>query len=258
MTVVRVGSLPVEAEFERFYRSRMKAHKITILIPVYNEVTFLHQILEKVESVDFLGLQKEIIIVDDGSTDGTRDLLKEMEQDPETKYLIKFHSKNMGKGAALRTALNYATGEIIVIQDADLEYEPQDYPELIGLILNDRADVVYGTRLSSGKPVRAFNVWHYFGNKFLTFITNILYNTTLTDMETCYKAFRADVIKSIHIRSNRFDFEPEITAKVLKRGYHLFEAPISYFGRDFHEGKKISWKDGIWAIWALVKFRFMD
>lgn len=238
----------------------MKASKISILIPVYNEVNFLRQILERVHNVDFCGLETEIIMVDDGSTDGTRDILKELETPQEGKapYTIKYHSKNMGKGAALRTALNYATGDIVAIQDADLEYDPKDYPELIQLILDDRADVVYGTRLSSGKPVRAFNVLHYFGNKFLTFITNILYNTTLTDMETCYKAFRSDVIKSIHIRSNRFDFEPEITAKVLKRGYHLYEAPISYFGRDFHEGKKISWRDGIWAIVALVKFRFMD
>jgi glycosyltransferase involved in cell wall biosynthesis len=234
----------------------MKAETITVLIPVYNEVKYLTQILKKVEDTDLCGLSKEIVIVDDGSTDGTRDLLREMEE--TTPYKIYYHSKNMGKGAALRTALNYATGDIIVIQDADLEYDPKDYPDLIQLILDDKADAVYGTRLGSGKPVRAFNIWHYFGNKFLTLITNLLYNTTLTDMETCYKAFRADVIKSVQIRSNRFDFEPEITAKVLKRRYHLYETPISYFGRDFNEGKKISWRDGIWAIVALVKFRFVD
>lgn len=234
----------------------MKAETITVLIPVYNEVKYLTQILKKVEDTDLCGLSKEIVIVDDGSTDGTRDLLREMEG--TTPYKIYYHSKNMGKGAALRTALNYATGDIIVIQDADLEYDPKDYPDLIQLILDDKADAVYGTRLGSGKPVRAFNIWHYFGNKFLTLITNLLYNTTLTDMETCYKAFRADVIKSVQIRSNRFDFEPEITAKVLKRRYHLYETPISYFGRDFNEGKKISWRDGIWAIVALVKFRFVD
>jgi glycosyltransferase involved in cell wall biosynthesis len=240
----------------------MKAIKLSLLIPVYNEFKFLRQILERVHQVNFCDLAVEIILVDDGSTDGTRDILKELEAETDAngahRYVVKYHSKNMGKGAALRTALSYATGDIVAIQDADLEYDPKDYPELIQLIIEDRADVVYGTRLSSGKPVRAFNVLHYFGNKFLTFITNILYNTTLTDMETCYKAFRADVIKSIHIRSNRFDFEPEITAKVLKRGYHLYEAPISYFGRDFNEGKKISWKDGIWAILALVKYRIID
>ncbi len=235
----------------------MKANRISILIPVYNEVKFLRQILESVERVDFCGLEKEIIIVDDGSTDGTRDILKEL-QESHPQYQIHFHSKNMGKGAALRTAIHYATGEIVVIQDADLEYDPKDYPELIELILNDKADVVYGSRLSVGKPVRAFNILHLMGNKLLTFMTNILYNTTLTDMETCYKAFRADVIKNVQIRSNRFDFEPEITAKVLKQKYHLFEVPISYYGRDFDEGKKITWRDGIWAIWALVKFRFID
>jgi hypothetical protein len=145
-----------------------------------------------------------------------------------------------------------------VIQDADLEYDPQDYPELIQLILDGKADVVYGSRLTAGKPVRAFNVLHYFGNKFLTLITNILYNTTLTDMETCYKAFRAEVIKPVKIRSNRFDFEPEITAKVLKQKVRLFEAPISYNGRNFEEGKKITWRDGIVAVWTLLKYRFID
>jgi glycosyltransferase involved in cell wall biosynthesis len=235
----------------------MKAQTLSILIPVYNECATLDQLLAQVEAVDFCGLAKEIILVDDGSTDGTRELLHGLET-TRPDFKIYFHSKNMGKGAALRTAINYATGEIIVIQDADLEYNPKDYPELIQLILDDRADVVYGSRLSSGKPVRAFNIWHYFGNKLLTLITNVLYNTTLTDMETCYKAFRADVIKGVQIRSNRFDFEPEITAKVLKRGYHLYEAPISYFGRDFDQGKKITWRDGIWAIGALVKYRFVN
>ena len=235
----------------------MKAQTISVLIPVYNEVQFLTQLLAKVDAVDLCGLSKEIILVDDGSTDGTRDLLKQLETD-RPDYKIYFHPKNMGKGAALRTAVNYATGDIIIIQDADLEYDPVDYPELIQLIIDDRADVVYGSRLSSGKPVRAFNILHYFGNKFLTLLTNLLYNTTLTDMETCYKAFRADVIKSITIRSNRFDFEPEITAKVLKNGYYLYEAPISYFGRNPEDGKKITWRDGIWAVWALVRFRFMD
>lgn len=235
----------------------MKAQKLTVLIPVYNEVKFLHQILEKVDSQNFCDLEKEVILVDDGSTDGTRDILKQLEAD-RPDYKIYYHSKNMGKGAALRTAINYASGDILIIQDADLEYDPKDYPELIQLILDDKADVAYGSRLTVGKPVRAFNFLHLLGNKFLTFITNVLYNTTLTDMETCYKAFRADVIKNINIRSNRFDFEPEITAKVLKRGYHLYEVPISYYGRDFNEGKKITWRDGIWAIKALVKFRFVD
>lgn len=235
----------------------MKAESISILIPVYNEVDFLEQILARVQSVDFCGLRREIILVDDGSTDGTRALLQSI-QDAQPDLRVLFHARNMGKGAALRTALHYACGEIVAIQDADLEYDPADYPELIRLILEDRADVVYGSRLSAGKPVRAFNFWHLLGNRFLTLVTNLLYNTTLTDMETCYKVFRSDVIKTIQIRSNRFDFEPEITAKVLKQKYHLFEAPISYYGRDFHEGKKITWRDGIWALWALIKYRFVN
>lgn len=235
----------------------MTTHKtLSILIPVFNEIRFLSALLEKVNAVDFCGLQKQIILVDDGSTDGTRDLLKRYEG--QTPYTVVYHEANQGKGAALRTALQYATGDIIVIQDADLEYDPKDYPELIQLILDGKADVAYGSRLTAGKPVRAFNVLHYFGNKFLTFMTNILYNTTLTDMETCYKAFKAEFLKDVVIRSNRFDFEPEITAKVLKRGARLYEAPISYSGRNFDEGKKITWRDGISALWTLVKYRFVD
>lgn len=234
----------------------MQAQKLSILIPVFNEVRFLEALLQKVEAVDFCNLAREVILVDDGSTDGTRDILKRFENKPP--YQVIYHAKNQGKGAALRTAIQHATGDILVIQDADLEYDPQDYPELIQLILDGKADVVYGSRLTAGKPVRAFNVLHYFGNKFLTLMTNLLYNTTLTDMETCYKAFRADVIKNVTIRANRFDFEPEITAKVLKQGVRLYEAPISYCGRDFDEGKKITWRDGISALWTLFKYRFVD
>ncbi|OGI04717.1 MAG: glycosyl transferase [Candidatus Melainabacteria bacterium GWF2_37_15] len=212
--------------------------------------------LNKVEHASMCSLEKEVILVDDGSTDGSRKLLKKIED--QNKHKVFFHSKNMGKGAAIRTALYYATGDVIVIQDADLEYDPNEYDDLIKLILEDKADVVYGSRLSGGKPSRAFKFTHLVGNKFLTLLTNILYDSTLTDMETCYKAFRSDVIKNITIKSNRFEFEPEITAKVLKRKYHLYETPISYYGRDFHEGKKITWKDGITALIALVWFRFFD
>jgi glycosyltransferase involved in cell wall biosynthesis len=229
---------------------------LSILMPAYNEAPTIREIIRRVESVDLGNVHKEIIIVDDGSEDGTRDVLKELNQ--TSRHKIYFHSQNMGKGAALRTALTYATGDIIIIQDADLEYDPTEYAELIKPILEGRADVVYGSRLSGGKVARAFNFWHFVGNKTLTFMTNLLYNSILSDMETCYKVFRADVIKNIQIKSNRFDFEPEITAKVLKRKYKVYEMPISYYGRDISEGKKITWKDGVAAVWALIKYRLVD
>jgi glycosyltransferase involved in cell wall biosynthesis len=225
-------------------------------MPVYNEAATIHEIIARVEAVNLGQVRKELIIVDDGSKDGTRDVLKRLTE--SSPHKIYFHGQNMGKGAALRTALHYAVGDIILIQDADLEYDPAEYAELSKPILEGRADVVYGSRLSGAKVARAFNFWHYLGNRLLTFITNVLYNAILSDMETCYKIFRADVIKSFQIKSNRFDFEPEITAKVLKRKYKLYEMPISYYGRDFAEGKKITWRDGFAAIWALVKYRFLD
>ena len=228
--------------------------RISVLIPVFNEIKTLKIIIEKVEQTNFCGLEKEIILIDDFSNDGSRELLKEY----ENKYKVFYHDQNMGKGAALRTGFEHMTGDITIIQDADLEYEPADYEALIKLILEDKADVVYGSRLSGARPSRAFLFTHLIGNKFLTLLTNILYNTTLSDMETCYKAFRTDFIKNIEIKSNRFDFEPEITAKVLKAGARFYELPISYYGRDYSEGKKITYKDGFSAIWALVKYRFMD
>ena len=229
---------------------------LSILMPVYNEAATINEILQRVETVDLGDVRKELIIVDDFSTDGTREILKSLND--EGRYRVYFHSQNMGKGAALRTAMTYASGDIVIIQDADLEYDPAEYAELLKPILEGRADVVYGSRLSGAKVARAFNFWHYVGNKLLTFITNLLYNSILSDMETCYKVFRADVIKNIQIKSNRFDFEPEITAKILKRKHKLYEMPISYYGRDFSEGKKITWRDGFAAIWALVKYRFVD
>jgi len=225
-------------------------------MPVYNEAHTIREIIERVKATPLDGLRKELVIVDDGSTDGTREVLQGLVQTDEQK--VYFHAQNMGKGAALRTALTYATGDIIIIQDADLEYDPREYTELVAPILEGRADVVYGSRLTGGKVARAFNFWHYIGNKLLTLVTNILYNAILSDMETCYKVFRADVIKNIQIKSNRFDFEPEITAKVLKRRHKLYEMPISYYGRDFSEGKKITWRDGFSAVWALVKYRFVN
>jgi len=225
-------------------------------MPVYNEANTIHEIIKRIDAVDLGDVRKELIIVDDASKDGTREVLDDLRRVESRK--VYFHAQNMGKGAALRTALTYASGDIIIIQDADLEYDPAEYAELIKPILKGRADVVYGSRLSGAKVARAFNFWHFIGNKMLTLITNVLYNSILSDMETCYKVFRADVIKNIQIKSNRFDFEPEITAKVLKRKHKLYEMPISYYGRDFSEGKKITWRDGFAAIWALIKYRFMD
>lgn len=208
--------------------------KISIIVPVYNEIETLDKIVEKIEQAPFCGLEKEIIFVDDSSFDGSTDLLKKYEE----KYKVFYHETNQGKGAAIRTAMKHMTGDIMVIQDADLEYDPKDYDELLRLILEDKADVVYGSRLSGGKPSRSFMFTHLMGNRLLTLITNILYNTTLTDMETCYKAFRTDFLKGIEIKSDRFDFEPEITAKVLKRNARLYELPVSYYGREYAEGKK--------------------
>jgi glycosyltransferase involved in cell wall biosynthesis len=228
--------------------------KVSIIVPVFNEINTLDKILEKIENVSFCGLEKEIILVDDMSTDGTRELLKNY----ESKYKVFYHDVNQGKGAAIRTALAHITGDIMVIQDADLEYDPVDYEELLKLIIDDKADVVYGSRLTGAKPSRSFMFTHLLGNKLLTLTTNILYGATLTDMETCYKAFRTTFLKDIKIKSNRFDFEPEITAKVLKKKARLYELPISYYGREYSEGKKITWKDGVHAIIALFKFRFID
>ena len=227
-------------------------NKVSVLIPVYNEVLTLDEILKRVEDADFCGLEKEIILVDDYSTDGTRDLYSKY------SYKVLYHDCNQGKGAALRDGFKEATGDIIIIQDADLEYDPKDYKDLIQLIIDGKADVCYGSRLNGGKPSRSFMFLHLLGNKFLSLLTNILYGSTLTDMETCYKAFKADFIKGIEIKSNRFDFEPEITAKVLKRGARLYEVPISYYGREFSEGKKITWVDGIHAVIALIRYRFTD
>ena len=231
--------------------------RLTVLMPVFNEAATIREILAQVDAAGAAGLEKELIVVDDGSTDGTREALQAAEG-LRSAHRILFHAQNMGKGAALRTALTYATGDIVLIQDADLEYDPKEYPELLAPILTGRADVVYGSRLRGGKPVRDFSLLYLWGNRFVTLMTNLLYGTALTDMETCYKVFRADVIKNIQIRANRFDFEPEITAKVLKRGHKIVELPISYYGRDKAEGKKLSWRDGAAALWTLVKYRFLD
>ena len=224
--------------------------KLSILIPIYNERATILEIIKRVQAVEF---DKEIIAIDDGSTDGTCDLLPPIEKDG---VIVLYHKRNQGKGAAIKTGIARATGDIIVIQDADLEYDPRDYKQLVTPIVEGRAKVVYGSRFMG--PRMAMFFWHMLANKALTLMTNILYDAILSDMETGYKAFRADVIKGMRLRSRRFDFEPEVTAKVLKKRIRIFEVPISYYGREYSEGKKIGMKDGFVAIWTLLKYRFVD
>ncbi len=227
--------------------------RLSVVIPVYNEVETIKEIVSRVQAVD---LEKEIIIVDDGSTDGTRELLQEDTFSLENVRVL-YHDHNQGKGAALRTGFESATGDIIIIQDADLEYDPREYPVLLEPILDGRADIVYGSRFLGG-PHRVLFFWHYLGNKFLTLLSNALTNLNLTDMETCYKVFRREVLSGIQLKSNRFGFEPEFTAKIAKKDFRIYETPISYSGRTYAEGKKIGWKDGVKAIVAILWFRFFD
>jgi len=249
--------------------------KVSILIPAYNEQATIARLLARVRSVDVIldtrggfadggllddapeaiRIAKEIIVVNDGSTDMTGEILR---KEAEKGDIVVLDQKvNRGKGAAVRAAIERATGDILLIQDADLEYDPRDYPKLLQPIAEGRASVVYGSRFLGG-PRKAMLFWHAAGNRLLTFITNLLYDAILSDMETCYKVFRADVLKGIPLRSRRFEFEPEITAKVLKRGHRIYEVPISYTGREYNEGKKITWRDGFSALWTLVKYRFVD
>ena len=227
---------------------------LSVVIPVYNEKETILKIIDKVLQLHFV---KEIIVVDDGSKDGTKELLREAAFDARVR--IFFHDRNRGKGAALRTGFGHVTGEIVAVQDADLEYDPNEFAEMIKPILEGVADVVYGSRLSGGKPQRVHLFWHKLGNGFLTFLTDLLYNTTLSDMETCYKMFRKNVIETIRIRSDGFSVEPELTAKICKnKQWRVYELPVSYYGRSYAEGKKISWKHGFSALWALLKYRFTD
>lgn len=226
--------------------------KISVIIPCYNEVATIRDIVAAVKAVN---IADEILIVDDGSTDGTRVLLKDWETDPVVRVI--YHTINQGKGSAVRTGYTNATGDVFIIQDADLEYDPRDYPKLLAPIEEGKAKVVYGSRFLGG-PHKTMFFWNMVANKLLTLMTNILYNSILSDMETCYKVTSAEVVRNMKLRSRRFEFEPEITAKILKRGYRIYEVSISYNGREWNEGKKIKWTDAPIAAWTLLRYRFMD
>jgi len=229
--------------------------RLSILIPVFNEVRTVEEIIRRVRAADSCGLEKEIILVDDASTDGTGDLLKKIQQSVGVEVFS--HPRNRGKGAALRTALEHATGDIVLIQDADLEYDPVDYPLLLKPILDSRADVVYGSRFTGGTH-RVLLFWHYMANRLLTLLSNMLCNLNLTDMETCYKVFRRQCVDDMTLTSERFGIEPELTAKLARRHYRFYETGINYAGRDYTEGKKIGWKDGFAALWFIFRYRFFD
>ena len=224
--------------------------RVSFVIPAYNEEATIAEVLERVEALD---LEQQVIVVDDGSTDDTPEILKRWNDGRDGKVVLR--QPNRGKGAAIRAAIPHVDGDIAVIQDADLEYDPADVPALIEPIERGVADVVFGSRLTGGRPQRAYLFWHLVGNRLLSLVTNVLYNTTLHDMETGYKAFRSDVLRSLDLRSDDFAIEPEITAKVCKRKLRIYELPISYYGRSYAEGKKITWRDGFKALWVLIRVR---
>lgn len=230
--------------------------KLSIIMPVYNEKATILKILGKVKKAKTLNFTKEIIIVDDFSKDGTREILKKLK---DKSIRVIYHEKNRGKGSAIRAGLKKARGDMILIQDADLEYDPNDYEKLLKPIVDSKTQVVYGSRFEViTKNLSKMYKFHYLGNLFLTFLTNILYGARITDMETCYKVFRKEVLNGVTLKATRFDFEPEITAKILKKGCRIKEVPINFYGRKFDEGKKITWVDGVKAVYYLVKYRFMD
>ena len=226
--------------------------KVSIIIPVYNEKSTIEEILRRVKAEE---IATEILVIDDGSIDGTRDILGNLDQDSQVRVIL--HDRNRGKGAAVRTGFQNATGEVFLIQDADLEYDPRDYPTLIKPIEEGIADVVYGSRVLGG-PRRTVMFWHMVANKLLTFMTNLLYNTILSDMETGYKVFKREIVDGMQIHANSFDFEPEFTAKILKKKVRVYEVPISFNPRDYDEGKKIGMRDAFQAVWTLLKYRFVD
>jgi glycosyltransferase involved in cell wall biosynthesis len=241
--------------------------RLSIVVPAYNEVETMAELLRRVRAVPLtvhvgygpengsvVELQREIVVVDDGSTDGTRGILRRVED--QSDVTVVFHERNQGKGAAVRTGLEHASGDVMLIQDADLEYDPRDYPSMLQPILEGRSQVVYGSRFRGG-PTKAMFFWHMVGNRFLTLVTNVLYDSILSDMETCYKVFTREVADQLDLKASGWGFDPEITAQILKLGYRIYEVPITYTGREFQEGKKIGWRDGVTVLWTLLKYRFL-